>query len=104
MKDNNNTRAKKHAYFSILSSLEIITTGKINASQCWNPTLEINTNTKVAKFTRTTIRTDRHMDRYVILTLREFYPVACGCIRYAQLKAARLDVQNETWKTIHRDL
>ena len=51
----------------------------INASQRWTPTLEINTNTKIAK--------SPVDDRHVILPLRGFEHVVCGRMSCAQLRA-----------------
>ena len=56
--------------------------GDINSSQRWTPTLEINTNTKKFKAPRENGR----MDGHIILPLRGFDPMACGCMRCAQIQ------------------
>ena len=58
----------------------------INESWIWTPKLELNTNTKIAKVLQTTGPTDG----LIILPLRGFDPVACGCICWAQLRDTRV--------------
>ena len=62
----------------------------INASRRWNPTLEINTNTKLSKGPQTTGRTDR-------------YP--CGLSPHAlcTITGRANDLQKATWNTRQRD-
>ena len=43
------------------------------------------------------------MDGHIILPLRVFEPVACGRMRYAQLRVARFDRPKVTRTTGHRD-
>ena len=62
----------------------IILTGSLYGDKCilmLEPSLEIITNTKIAKGPRAI----GHMDGYIILPLREFDPMACSHTVYAQL-------------------
>ena len=55
-----------------------------------DPTLEIITNTKIAKGPRPI----GHMDGYIILPLREFEPMAYGHMRLLQLYAGKMIAKN----------
>ena len=59
---------------------------KINASWRWTPILEINENTKIIKYPWMTGRTDGH----IILPIRIFHHMACGCMRCVQFWDARM--------------
>ena len=59
-----------------------------NPSRRCTPTLEINTNKKIAKGPWITGRTDGNTDEHIILPLRVYEPVACGCMNCKKLQAA----------------
>ena len=79
---------------------EVWTDGHIilTGSQCGDeyivildPTLEIITNTKIAKGQRAI----GHTNGYIIVPLRGFDPVAYGRMRWSQLQAAKMITKNQ---------
>ena len=67
---------------------------KINASRSCTSTLEMNTNTKIAKRPA-----DNLTDRHIILPLRVFDTMACNRVCCAQLWAVRMISRNRRRQT-----